>query len=123
LKSDVLDQKCNNCHGKPTKEGITPLDTYATMLSVKNLIQPMIFGIDGNREPVPEEGLMPPPKDSAPLTEDEKARFLLWYADGLRNEYGELPSNAEAGPAPAPSPEPIPTSSPSSIPSQPGATL
>jgi uncharacterized membrane protein len=108
LQKDVFEGRCVNCHSTGNEHGLTPLDTYKDVLSVQDFLQPVIFGvIDG--QPVPPEDQMPPPKVSGPLTYEEKALVLIWFADGMRDENGI--------PAPLPSPSPIPNPIPSPVPS------
>ena len=82
LKDKVLTPSCNGCHSIGNTHGFTELETYKSVMSVEEWLQPMVFGIYGDTV-VPPEQKMPPAK-SPQMTEEQKAILLLWFADGKK---------------------------------------
>ncbi|MBC7384705.1 MAG: hypothetical protein H7301_00905 [Cryobacterium sp.] len=80
LKSRVMEQKCISCHFAENPDGITPFDTYRSLMSVETFIEPLVMGISGTVVTPPEDRM--PPPEAAQLTQDERAYFLLWLNDG-----------------------------------------
>ena len=113
LKADVLEPKCVTCHNAKNPDGdAAPLETYAQVMSVQDWLLPFVITgkLPGGVQ-IPVDQMMPPPS-AAPLTDSEKALFMLWIGDGLRDESG-VPAPI---PSPSPSPSPVPSPIPSVIP-------
>lgn len=107
LKAGVLDKKCMDCHATGNQDGTTPLDTYASTLSVREWIIPLTMGMEGGETIAAEDRMPPPPPEAEPLTDEEMAMILLWFADGNRDENGVIAPPLK----PRPSGSPLPASS------------
>jgi hypothetical protein len=86
FKTAVLDPKCNICHDPATGDGLAPFDTYKEVMRYQGRLKSLMLGVEGDIV-LPPEDQMPPP-DAAPLSDEDKALMLLWYADGNRDENG-----------------------------------
>ena len=85
VKKMVFDQSCIRCHAKNNNQGLTELETYESVESVKDFIRPLVSGRDGDTV-IPPESRMPPP-NTKPLTERQKALIMMWIEDGAKNEF------------------------------------
>lgn len=84
IKAKVFQTNCNSCHSignhAENQEPLTELETYKSTMSVKEWLDPIIFGGEGDVS-VPVEDRMPPP-NTPQLTNDQKSLLKMWFEDG-----------------------------------------
>lgn len=87
IKEQVLLKNCLSCHRVGNEDGNTELETYESIMSVKQWIEPLVFGkgkTPGGQDIIIPETDRMPPLDTRQLSADQLKLLRQWIDEGFK---------------------------------------